>query len=115
MLYGLKQHSKVLVYRHSAQERGGSKRVGADGLSWMFSPLSVSLSISLDLSNITSQSLALSLSDVQDLAHCSSLRVVICLGIPRRTACDNDIYSMMATVQRKVEQAATAEESSMTS
>ena len=64
MLYGLKQHSKVLVYRHSAQERGGSKRGGAGGLD-VLSPLSVSLSIS-------SQSLALSLSDGQDLAHWSS-------------------------------------------
>ena len=114
MLYGLKQHSKVIVYRHSAQERGGSKRGGAGGLD-VLSPLSVSLSISLDLSHVTSQSLALSLSDVQDLAHWSSLRVVICLGIPRRIACDNDIYCMMATVQRKVEQAGTAEDSSMTS
>ena len=115
MFYGLKQHSKVIVYRHSAQERGGSKRGGAGGGLDVLSPLSVSLSISLDLSHVTSQSLALSLSDVQDLAHWSSLRVVICLGIPRRVACDNDIYCMMATVQRKVEQAGTAEDSSMTS
>ena len=49
VFYGLKQHSKVIVYRHSAQERGGSKRGGAGGLSWMFSPLSRFLSQSLSI------------------------------------------------------------------